>query len=239
MKDDNSTRTTIVMMILVFALFVGILIFVGKTMNCDTPFWYSDDMYKYKHYNSNHSGSWYTCKTGSHSADAQRQADKEEARRLAAEQQTERKVCYEAGQFEEYHFDLIEDYDFSCEKIKYINDHFVDKAVEKDGGSIKHVTSRNGFFSSSRSSVEIKLKNWVVLQSLPTDVLLKDISYHSDCNNETKYWKKQTVCSDGKIFPDETNYCTNGKTKLRDTTEAEFYTESDFVMYYVNNCIED
>ena len=53
-----------------------------------------------------------------------------------------------------------------------------------------------------------------------------------------RHLKQQTICTNGKIFPDEVGQCYVDYEGFRDTKKLTYYTESDFVMYYVDNCIE-
>ena len=38
---------------------------------------------------------------------------------------------------------------------------------------------------------------------------------------------------------EETSHCYNGQDMYRDTRKIIFYTEADFVLYYVDHCIEE
>lgn len=145
------------------------------------------------------------------------------------------KECYEKGKNINTSFDLVSDYGFTCNQIKYINDHFILKAEQKDGGSIEGNT--RGLFSSGY--IEGKFYDWVNTENLATGKLIKTAKYHLDCKNSTLYWKVQYVCSNGKVFPEETSSCYNGHNTIRDTKILTYYTESDFVMHYANNCIVD
>jgi hypothetical protein len=106
---------------------------------------------------------------------------------------------------------LADDYGYTCAQLAYINDHLVDAVTQKDGGYIESSSSsyNSGIFSSSRSShrLNVHLKQYVVTRVSATGMLLENWSYHTNCRDE-----KVDVIED-------------------------FYTEAEFVMYYVDNCV--
>ena len=145
------------------------------------------------------------------------------------------KECYEEGKNINASFDLIEDYGFTCNQIEYINNHFILKSEQKDGGTIKG--SSSGLFSSGH--IEGKFYDWVNTDNLATGKLIKTAKYHLDCKDSTLFWKFQYICDSGLVFPGETSNCGNGRNRIKDTRKLTFYTESDFVMYYVDKCMKD
>lgn len=145
------------------------------------------------------------------------------------------KECYEKGENINASFDLIKDYGFTCNQIEYINNHFILKSERKDGGSIEGST--HGLFSSGH--IEGKFYDWVNTENVATGKLIKTAKYHLDCKDSTLFWKSQYICDSGLVFPDETSNCGNGHNRVKDTRKLTFYTESDFVMYYVDKCVID
>jgi len=121
----------------------------------------------------------------------------------AVKEQNEEIACWRNGSFYNYTFDIIKDYNLSCSKLAYINDHLIDKTRQVDGGYISGQYS--GFIA--RGHIESHLYQYVTEGVLATGTLVNNINYYTNCRNETK---------DKKI---------------------SYYSESDFVMYYVNKCI--
>jgi hypothetical protein len=112
--------------------------------------------------------------------------------------------CYNNGSDYNFSFDIIKDYGLSCNKLKYINDHFIDKSRQVDGGYIEG--SYSGLFSYGH--IEGQLYQYVTEQTLATGQLVQSTKYHLNCNNE------------------ESDRLT------------DFYTESEFIMYYVERCLQ-
>ena len=134
--------------------------------------------------------------------------------------------CYAAGTDVEITYDLFIDYNLTCAKIEYLNNHFIIGSAKKDGGSISGYTG--GLFS--RGSVNGKFYDWVQTESVAVGKLPKTISFHLNCKNETTYiagW------SQGYGY----DYSPK-KIKTADSKEIRYYSESDFVMAYTKNCID-
>ena len=84
--------------------------------------------------------------------------------------------CYDAGYDFNYSFDIVNDYNFNCNKLEYINDHFVDSTQKMKSGE----WSYRGFFS--RGSGESY--QYVTERILATGDMIKYIEYHVDCNDK-------------------------------------------------------
>jgi hypothetical protein len=221
----------LITIILIIALFWG-----GNPISTCEGDLRGTDLYEYEDYGrcSNWSGSFCIpeCKVGNHTLDAINKKAREEATAKEQKEQEERKACYDAGKDYNLTFDLIEDYNLSCAKIQYLNDHFLLSAEQKDGGYIDG--SSYGLFSSGH--IEGKFYDWVNTEVVATGKLVKEMKFHLDCKNSTMFWRSVLRCSDGKIFPDEINYCENG-VDATNTTKIIYYTEADFVVYYTDRCI--
>lgn len=134
-------------------------------------------------------------------AEAQRQAEIENAR-IEAEKN---RICYEAGYEINESFDIMEDYELTCPKLEYINDHFVDNIQKLDGGYIKG--DINGFLLWG--DIGGQLYNHVVTRISATGQLVQSYNSWVDCAG------------------------THHNVKI------DMYNEAEFVMYYVNNCVEE
>lgn len=174
---------------------------------------FTDDRYCFWHVQDfvTEYGTWHV---GSHSEDErvakayeEAKIREEEARKVQEKAEAERQRCYNLGKDFKYYFDIISDYNLSCKKIAYINDHLLDNIVALNGGYIKGNFEEYRFFGSTHSDYEAHLTEYVVTGILATGQLMRNISYHVDCNNQTSNVVK------------------------------EFYNEKEFVMYYVDRCI--
>ena len=129
--------------------------------------------------------------------------------------------CYANGYDYSESFDIFEDYNLTCNKIDYLNDHLMDNFEKVDGGYIKG--SYSGFLSHGR--VEGKSYQYINERIVATGKLIEKIEYHVDCNNSTdKYILTHTWV--GTHF------------ESKDTTKIDYFTEEEFVMAYVERCIE-
>lgn len=133
-------------------------------------------------------------------------------------------ACYVNGSDVNIFYDLVGDYNLSCGKIEYLNDHFILGDSKRDGGSVSG--SYSGFFSYG--SVKGQFYDWVNVESVAIGKLPKEVSFHLNCVNSTK--RVTGISSD--YFD---NYV---KLIVKDTKNISYYSESDFVMYYTDNCIE-
>lgn len=155
-------------------------------------------------------------------------ADGEREQALGMQQVENQKIqaCYDAGNDTVYHFDIINDYNLSCAKLAYINDHLVDNYVAKNGGYIS--SYYHGLLSSKQ--VEVHLTQWVNERVAATGQLVDNITIHTDCNNAStvKYddafrdLNKHQACTFLDCFVPRITY----------------YSTADFVMYYTERCIE-
>ena len=171
----------------------------------------SPELYYYKaSYNSDSLffPNW-NCGIGNHTQDK----IAEQKRTIKAEEKAvvrlEKKQCYDEGSFHNFSFDLLKDYNFSCEVIDYYNSHLILGSERHEAGKI--YGNVEGLFVYG--TIKGQLYSWVNNEYLATGQVVKNISYHIDCNNKTVSW--------------------NGK----ETKKIIFYSEKDFVNYYVNNCI--
>jgi len=144
------------------------------------------------------------------------------------------KDCYNNGTDLSVYFDLIEDYNLSCDRIGYINDHLIKNHEKMDAGHLKG--SYLGFLSDRH--VRGQYYQWVTNENLATGRLVKNLTYHLDCNNETHHWYTGTVCVSGKKNPMETPSCLVKSEGKQDTRRYKYYDEKDFVLYYVERCLE-
>jgi len=122
----------------------------------------------------------------------------------------QRLACFNTGRFENYTYDLVKDYNLSCSRIAYMNDHLLLSSTKMKSGTIEGYYS--GFLSHGHVSGEFY--DWVYSQVMSLNKLPKYTSVHYDCKNTT-----QDV---------------NGA----DTKIIKYYTPEDFVNYYVQRCIE-
>ena len=118
-----------------------------------------------------------------------------------------RAECQKSGVHYNETFDIFEDYTYNCDKLEYINNHFIQKNDKKDVGYIRGSFSQGGLFSSGGGSIEGKFYQYVSSEILATGQLMRHISY-CDLNDE--------------LFDVKTDY----------------YDTGEFVMYYVDNCID-
>lgn len=225
---------TILFLILIGTSIINIFnVHIKEYVNCDKEF-KNTELYMYKHYTSNISNN-YVCKIGNRTED-KINAELKEKEQIEYNRIKKLNVdCYRNGSNYNYNFDLIKDYEFTCKQIEYINNHFIRIAEEHDGGTATKEFRSSTFFTSASDKVTIKLKDWVGVDKLPTDMLLKNISYHLDCKNSTLEANPRhdvQLCGVGCTTWNPDSY------KRHDTTKIIYYTESDFVMYYVNNCID-
>lgn len=161
---------------------VCVALFLAACSNCSfDERWDGSDPDLYC-YDASNVSSYRLYTVGSHKADAARWAAIEEANRINHEWQ----VCYDAGFEEEFIFDIVDDYNLSCERIAYINDHLIDQVEERSGGYIS--SYYRGFFSSHK--VEAQLTEYVNTRVLATGELVERVVYHTDCKG------KKTVTED-------------------------------------------
>ena len=146
--------------------------------------------------------------------------------------QSQSQECYDKGQDFNYSFDIIKDYGFNCQKLAYINDHFIDKTRQVDGGYIDG--SYSGFFSYGH--IEGRLYQYVTEGVLATGQLVKSISYHLDCENSTLNPIVLIHNCYGYGYGRLDGNCNYVESRI-ETKVINYYTESEFVMYYVNKCI--
>lgn len=178
----------------------------------------SKDKYCIDESNWRGSHSW---KVRSHEKD-RINSEKAAEEKIVWDERYEKKIsCYNKGYDYNESFDIFEDYNLTCSKVAYINDHLMDNFEKVDGGYIKG--SYSGFLSSGY--VEGKSYDYINDRVIATGKLIEKIEYHVDCENLTKKWTLQHGWP-GKKFVSE------------DTTKIDYFTEEEFVMTYVNRCID-
>jgi len=199
-------KIALILLGLILIGLLGLLFSNSNRLKCDGQVGSDPELYYQKNYWSNMSISGYSCKIGNYTLDQLNYdvmvLERKRERLIAAE----REQCYLAGRDYDFKFDLIEDYGFSCEQIGYINDHFILSSESKDGGSIDGRYS--GFLSSGR--IEGQFYDWVNTENLATGKIIKQTSYHLDCEDS-----------------------------MRDTKVVNYYSESDFIMYYSDHCLKN
>lgn len=146
-----------------------------------------------------------------------------------------KEVLFVNASFYNYSFDIIRDYNLSCERIAYINDHFIGKSRQVDGGYIEG--SYSGFLSVGH--VEGHLYQWVTEGVLATGQLIKYIEYYLDAYNSTLRPIGISACENYLYF-DYRSYvspCMDFHIDYEETKKVAYYSESDFVMYYISRCL--
>lgn len=142
---------------------------------------------------------------GSYSADKERA--KESQARYEEEQRRNKEIqdCYNRGIDSIEQYDIIKDYNLTCAKLQYINDHLIDSTRKESAGYI------DGHYSGFLSSGSIKGESYqyITERVLATGQLVQNMTYHTDCNF------------------------------IRSNIKVDYYSEAEFVMYYVDRCIEE
>lgn len=185
-----------------------------KISNCEGKYWFSNTKIYRGTYITN-------CEIIDLTEEEKQIKFNEGIRKQLQEKINEDKICFDKGKFYNESFDLKKDYGLTCEKIKYLNDHFVLGSEQKDGGYVRG--SYSGFVS--HGYVEGRLYDWVATENVATGLLVKEMSFHLNCNNETTRW----------VW--DHDYWYEDGIKQIDTKKIIYYTEADFVMYYINNCV--
>jgi len=234
MKTKQQIERFTAVILLIIVIIFGFIISPNR-IKCEGEATHPD-LYYFKEYKSNLSNSRYNCVIRSHFADRLAAEKKRRQQQQFDMLQQQRKECYEQGQFYNLSFDLRADYNFTCEEIDYINSHLIIRSERKDGGSIK--AEYRGFLSSH--TVDTKLYDWVNTHNLATGKLIKTAYFHLDCNRETLHWRTTNICQNG--FPIDVVFrrgesCWNPREGRLETKHTTYYSEEDFVMYYVNHCI--
>ena len=220
-------------LLVIFCLAITLLLtgcwYDSPKANCEKSIKNNPDLYCYNRWYGvmNNGDDWDDgWAVGSHTTDSVN-AEAERARAQA------RKECYDSGKDYAYSFDIMRDYNLTCSKIAYINDHLIDQTRQVDGGYISGYYS--GFFSGGY--VEGHLYQYVTEGILATGQLVENISYHIDCHNSTEPLEGQ--CNGGGRCSSNGGpwHCCEGGPM--DTVITNYYSESDFVMYYVNKCVKE
>lgn len=196
---SNILAKSIMILLFLFMIIVATNFMLGYSISCQVHAIISSDKYCNLEYPSNYSRYPGVYKLRSHQADKEAQERRQAQRMVEEEQKKIEQQCYNEGYDFNKSYDIILDYGLSCKKIAYINDHLIDK--KENGGYIEG--SYSGFFSHGY----IEGKFDVVKESLAIGQLVKVVSYHVNCRNETL--NKQT----------------------------EYYDEAEFITYYVKRCL--
>jgi hypothetical protein len=172
---------------------------------------FSDDLYCNEYYTSNISNAFSSYEIRSHNQDKINAENRIKQQEEAAKQAEIQQKCYAAGKDYNLSFDIIKDYGYTCPKLQYINDHFIDKTRQVDGGYIEG--SSFGMYAGfgigiSSGYVEGKLYQYVTERVSATGQLVQNMKYHINCN------------------------------EIKSNEIIDYYTESEFVMYYVDKCIQ-
>lgn len=160
-------------------------------------------------------------KVRSHEEDRINSEKRAEEKRKIDEEQQKKIACYASGYDYNESFDIFDDYNLTCKKIAYLNDHLMDNFEKKDGGYIRG--SYSGFLS--HGSVEGKSYEYINERIVATGKLIENIKYHVDCENSTNKYILTHDYHRGTYF------------QPQDTTKIDYFTEEEFVMTYVDRCI--
>ena len=195
-------------------------------IGCHIKSYFDKDLYCIKDYKSNITNSDFEYVARSHKQDKLNEEVRAQRQKELDESNKKNKECFDKGKYYNKSFDIFNDYNLDCKKLAYINDHLIDKSRQVDGGYIDG--SYHGLFSYGH--IEGRMYDWVTEGILATGQLVKNISYHLDCENSTLSLPRDD-------FEHWTYQPQPPKTR-DDTKVIEYYTESEFVMYYVTKCIE-
>lgn len=205
-KQEESMDGLTILVLIVCSIIIVILIdlIFGGYLGCHIKSINKNELYcvQTPHSNITYSGFFYQLKNSTE--DEIERLEWEMERNNIIKIREEAKQCYNDGYDVNLSFDIFEDYGLNCNKIKYINDHLVDEAQQRDGGYIKG--SYSGFVSYG--SMQGKSYEYVIENVLATGMLIEKLNYHVDCN-EAKH-----------------------------NENIDYYDASEFVMYYVDKCVE-
>ena len=202
-KDLVPPKLLILILIsLAFIIASYLLLNLFFNFSCHIIGTFSADKYCYGYYNSNYTNSLKSYVLRSHLQD-QKDALDESIRRLKLEKEIQlEQECYNKGFDYNKSFDIQLDYNLSCTKLDYINNHLIDVIKEGKGGYI------SGHYSALLSHRNIEGRFNIVQRSLATGKLVKSMSGHINCRNETS------------------------------NAEIRYYDESEFVLYYTERCLQ-
>lgn len=210
---NKKANIDLYLMLMIFSIVIWFALNLVCGINCkvSSKLDFNSDTYCKEYYTSNLTNSLPSYVKASHKQDIidaeNNQRAWEEQKRIAEQN----RLCYEAGKDVAYSFDIKQSYGYNCQKLAYINDHFVDKTRQVDGGYIEGHQSGFGIgiwgFGYSSGYIEGQLYDYVTERVSATGMLVQNISYHLNCN------------------------------QIKSNEVIDYYTESEFVMYYVDNCI--
>lgn len=215
MKIDTETITIWFGGMLIISLLLIAL--HGNPLTCYYKDWAHEELECYKQIKSNISSSVWKYTILNKTVQSLENQKREEQREQDTIRAAQDKICYLAGTTINKSFDIHKDYGYTCKQLAYINDHFVDHVDQRDGGYIQGSGSGwaggvgpFGFMiGHSSTSIEGKFYQYVVTQVSATGHLVQSLSYHLDCRED----KHNEI--------------------------IDYYTEAEFVMYYVDHCIEE
>lgn len=192
--------------VLSIAAVIVLLMFCFKDTKpyCKIQTWGKSELYCMKTYRTNFTNEFPHWEIRNRTQDTIDMQAAEAAYLRAKQEEIRQQACYAQGYDVSYVFDVLENYNLSCQKIAYINDHLITHPEQHDGGYIEG--SYSGLISSGH--LRGNLYSWVNQEVLATGQLVQNVSYHVDCEG------KETE----KI--------------------VDYYTENEFVMYYVDHCIQ-
>lgn len=235
-KEEMITYLLIIFFIALILTFLLYLVFIKTETYCKIKIRGDSDKYCFKvrlhGYYENVSGYYY----GTEWVIRSHKQDKiDEENRLAHLKEIDEfnknaDECFNSGQWFNQSFDIMKDYNLTCIKLQYINDHLIDKSRQMDGGYISG--SYSGFLSYGQ--IEGKMYDYATEGVLATGQLPERIIYHIDCQNSTL---TKDYYQDSRWYAGDSNYVGMRDLSRSDIKEIDYYTESEFVMYYVNNCI--
>ena len=225
-----------------FCIFVLLMLPIENPLNttaCDMRSWFDSDKYSY---NAENRSDWFSCGIGSLEKDNERRERNAEQKAKNHQAYLIRKACFDSGQNVTIeNQDLREDYGFSCEQIAYINDHLIHGTEKVDAGKTTTTSVSRGLFHYTRTTTASQHYAWIDKYNLATGALLKNATFHLDCQNSTLFHSARTKCEGGTYwdYNHKENYCRSSKKERPDTLEASYYTEADFVLYYVDHCLKE
>lgn len=200
-KNVNSIPAIILIILAVLAIcYVTINFFYG--VDCHVIGAFSQDKYCYGYYSSNYTNELKSYVLRSHKQDIIDELNKRLTDLRLIEMEKMDLECYNKGYDYNLSFDIQRDYNLSCVKLDYLNDHLIDNIKEGGGGYI------SGRYSGFLSHGSIDGRFNIVQKSLAVGKLVKSMSGHVDCNNQTS------------------------------NNQIDYYDESEFVIYYTERCLQ-
>lgn len=137
----------------------------------------TEDAYCQEEYTSNLTNArYFVLKSQTQEQTRMRQREQENAARATEA------LCWENASTTTERFDIIKDYNISCEQLKYYNDHFVDNYESRESGSISG--SQRGLFSYG--SFSGSSQQWINIHVSATGDLLKNQTTLTACDGRNQ-----------------------------------------------------